>query len=286
MKSRIIDFHTHIFPDRIAERALGKLSAASHTRVFADGTADGLRASMTRAGVDLSVALPVATAAGQTAHINERAVEIHRRAAETGIDSFGAAHPDDPDWERELKKLKAAGVKGVKIHPPYQAVDIDDVRYLRILGKAGELGLTVVTHAGLDVGLPGDEQATPDKILRAVRAAGPVRLVCAHMGGWKRWDEVRGLLADTEALLDTSFSLDPMTPNGDGYPWREEELRRLDDGEFLGMIRLFGADRILFGTDSPWEDQAEEVKRIRRLGLTEAEEAAVLGGNAERLLAE
>ena len=286
MTPRIIDFHTHIFPDRIAERALGKLSAASHTRVFADGTAAGLRASMTRAGVDLSVVLPVATAAGQTAHINERAAETHRRAAETGIDSFGAAHPDDPDWERELKKLKAAGVKGIKIHPPYQGVDLDDPRYLRILEKAGELGLTVVTHAGLDVGLPGAEQAAPDKILRAVKAAGPVRLVCAHMGGWKRWDEVRRLLADTEVYLDTSFCLEPMAPNGDGYPWREEELRRLDEEAFRDMARLFGAERILFGTDSPWEDQAEEVKRIRRLDLTEAEKEAVLGGNAERLLAE
>ena len=281
---RVIDFHTHVFPDAVAGRALAKLRAGSHTRPFTDATAAGLQASMAAAGVDLSVVLPVATGAGQTAHINDRAIRIHREAAATGIDSFGAAHPDDPDWKRELEKIAAAGLKGIKIHPPYQETDLDDPRYLRILEKAGELGLTVVTHAGLDVGLPGFRQTTPDKIRRAVKAVGPVRLVCAHMGGWKCWKEVRDLLADTDIWLDTAFSLGPMTPDGDGYPWTPEELERLSAEDFCGLVRLFGAGRILFGTDSPWEDQAAELARLRALPLSEADLSAILGGNAERIL--
>ena len=284
MSTRIIDFHTHTFPDRVADRALAKLRAGCHTRSFTDGTAAGLRASMDRAGIDLSVVLPVATSAAQVAHINDRAIEAHRRAGETGLDSFGAAHPGDPDWRGELDRLAAAGVRGIKIHPPYQGVDLDDLRYLRVLDRAGELGLLVVTHAGLDVGLPGAEQSTPEKIRRAIDAVGPVKLICAHMGGWKCWEDVCALLAETGVWLDTSFSLGPMTPCGDGYPWRPEALNRLDSEAFCGMIRLFGAARVLFGTDSPWSDQADALARFRALPLTEDEKTAVLGGNAEKLL--
>ena len=103
------------------------------------------------------------------------------------------------------------------------------------------------------------------------------------MGGWKCWDAVCELLADTEILLDTSFSLGVMTPNGDGYPWGETELDRLSEEAFCNMVHLFGADRILFGTDSPWEDQEDSVKRIRSLPLGNEELAAILGGNAKKL---
>ncbi len=280
----VIDFHTHVFPDRIAPRALEKLRGGSHTKTFTDGTEAGLRASMQRSGVDLSVVLPVATSAAQTEHINDRAILTHQMAGETGVDSFGAAHPEDPDWEKEIKRIAAAGLRGIKIHPPYQGVDLDDPRYLRILEKAGELDLTVVTHGGLDVGLPGAAQATPDKIRRAVMAAGPCRLVCAHMGGWKRWDEALDCLADTGVMLDTSFSLGRMTPSGDGYPWKEEELERLGEDGFVRMVRAFGAERVLFGTDSPWEDQEESLKSFRRLPFDGKETELILGGNAKRLL--
>ena len=282
--ARIVDFHTHTFPDKIADRALSKLRAGSHTATFTDGTAAGLQRSMKRAGIDLSVVLPVATSAAQTEHINDRAMLTHRSAGETGVDSFGAAHPDDPNWERELERIAAGGLRGIKIHPPYQGVDMDDPRYLRILDKAGTLGLTVVTHAGLDVGLPGAEQALPEKIRRAVKSVGPVRLVCAHMGGWKCWDAVCDCLADTEVMLDISFSLGRMTPDGDGYPWTDEELERLTEEEFVRMTRLFGAERILFGTDSPWEDQAESLARFRRLPLSAVEQEMIVGGSAARLL--
>ncbi len=281
---RVIDFHTHIFPDRIADRALAKLRAGSHVMSYTDGTLAGLQASMKEAGISLSVVLPVATSAAQTEHINEQAIRTHQAAGKTGVDSFGAAHPDDPDWERELKKIAEAGLRGIKIHPPYQEVDRDDPRDIRILEKAGELGLTVVTHGGLDVGLPGAAQATPDKIRRAVLAAGPVRLVCAHMGGWKGWEEVYDCLGDTGVMLDTAFALGRMKPSGDGYPWAEGELDLLSDEAFVRMVWQFGPERILFGTDSPWDDQKECVRHIRRLPLSEAERTMILGGNADRLL--
>lgn len=280
----IIDFHTHVFPDAIAARAVDKLRASSHTRAFTDGTVSGLRASMAKAGIDASVVLPVATSAKQVQHVNDASIQMNERAGETGVCSFGCMHPDYPDWHDELARIAGAGLKGVKVHPPYQGVDFDDLRYLRVLNRCGELGLIVVTHAGLDVGLPGAEQAAPEKILRAVKAVGPVKLALAHMGGWRCWKRVEDLLTGTGVYLDTSFSLGPMTPGDDGFYPDEESLRRLNEADFLRMIRLFGADHILFGTDSPWDDQAAQLQKIRALPLSEEEIELICGGNAQRLL--
>ncbi|MBO4926176.1 MAG: amidohydrolase family protein [Clostridia bacterium] len=281
----IVDIHTHVFPEKIAAAAVDKLAAASHTHPFSDGTAAELQASMRAAGVDLSVALPVATAPRQVPHINDAALQMNEHAAESGILSFGCMHPDFPDWHAELGRIARAGVRGIKLHPAYQEVDFDDPRTLRILDRCGELGLAVLTHAGLDVGLPGHAEAAPDKIARALLAVGPVRLILAHMGGWRWWAQAEALLRDTGAYLDTSFSLGPMTPLNDGScAAAPEGLQRLTEKQFVHMVRAFGPDRILFGTDSPWEDQAAEIGKIRALPLADEEKAAILGGNARRLL--
>ena len=279
----VIDFHTHTFPDAIAASTLKKLSGVSHSAPFTDGTGTGLAASMAEAGVDLSVVLPVATSPRQVRHINEAAALANRRTAETGLFSFGCIHPDCENWREELDRIAALGLKGVKLHPVYQGVDLDDPRYLRILTRAGELGLVAVTHAGVDIGYPDAANCLPRVLLRAVRQAGPVKLVAAHMGGWKRWEEALELLADTSVYLDTSFSLGRMTPLGDGY-YGPADLELLGEEQFVRMVRAFGADRILFGTDSPWSGQRESVEWLRALPLAEGEKAAILGGNARRLL--
>ena len=280
----IIDFHTHTFPDAIAPAAVNKLQAASHTKPFTDGTVNGLRASMAAAGMDVSVVLPVATSPKQVPHINDSAIRVNAQAKETGVFSLGGMHPDFPDWEREMERLCAAGVRGVKVHPPYQGVDFDDSRFIRILKKASGLGMLVVTHAGLDVGLPGAEQSTPEKLLRAREKAPDTILILAHMGGWRCWDDVERLLPGAGVYLDTSFALGQMTPNGDGYYKKEKDLAMLEDEQFLRLVSLFGADHILFGTDSPWGDQTAALQKIRALPLSAAYTRAILGGNAEKLL--
>lgn len=279
----IIDFHTHTFPDKIAASALQKLSGASHTRPFSDGTAAGLSSSAKGAGIDLSVVLPVATNTKQVPSVNDYAAKTNLTTERTGLFSFGCIHPDYPEWKEELSRISALGLKGVKLHPVYQGVDFDDPRYLRILDRAGELGLIVVTHAGLDIGFPGVERCSPTHILHAVKQVGPVTLILAHMGGWRQWKQAEELLADLPVLLDTAFSEGEITPLGDGY-YSPEKLPMLDEAALLRMIRTFGADRVLFGTDSPWSDQEESLNFLRSLPLKETEREAILGGNACRLL--
>ena len=280
----IIDIHTHTFPPRVAGRALASMQANCHTALFSDGTAEGLARRAGKAGIGVSVVQPVATRPDQPAHINDSVIALNRDFSGTGLLSFGAMHPLCEAWEAELDRLAEAGVKGIKLHPVYTHTDIDKEESVRILRKCRELGLTVLIHCGWDVGIPGSDEAAPEKIRRALDAAGPVKLIAAHMAGWRCWEEAAGLLADTGVYPDTAFSLGRMTPAPDGWPWTEEELRLLDARAFCDLVRAYGADHVLFGTDSPWADQEEEVRRIQALPLSEEEKRGILGGNTEKLL--
>ena len=232
----MIDFHAHTFPERIAAGAIAKLQQASHSTAFTDGTVAGLRTSMTRAGIDAAVLLPVATNPLKVQHMNDLSIRMNGL---DGLHWFGCMHPDAEDWHGELARIASAGVKGIKLHPVYQGVDIDDVRMLRILGRAAELGLIVVTHAGADIGFPGVVRCSPQMIRRALKQVDGVTLVCAHMGGWRNWQEVADALLDTTALLDTAFTLGSIEPIDSHYA--PEELPMLADDDFCALVRAFGA---------------------------------------------
>lgn len=276
----IIDFHTHTFPDRIAQKAIQGMQASSHAAAFGPGTLSGLKASMDAAGIAHSVVLPVATNPAKLSSMNDSSIALN---GQFGIFHFGAVHPLAENWREELDRIAAAGLKGIKIHPHYQGTDITDIRYLRLLGRAAELGLITVMHAGLEIGYPGVVRCSPEMTASALKQLGNIPIVLAHMGGWKNWDRVAELLEPTGCMLDTAISMGRVVPTAPGH-YREDELPLLDEGAFCALVRSFGSKRVLFGTDCPWSDQATEAKRIRALPLTDAEKADILFRNAQRLL--
>ncbi len=279
----IIDIHTHTFPPQVAKSAIRKLSHASHTIPFSDGSAEGLLSCMTRAGIDLSLILPVATSPRQVEHINDSAAALNEAYSGRGLFSFGCIHPDYENYIKELSRIKELGLKGVKIHPVYQGVDLDDPRYLRIFDRIAELDLIAITHTGLDVGFPGIVRCSPRMALHVVKEIGDFPFILAHMGGWKNWDDVPELLSETHVFLDTSFSTDRMHPLSDGY-WTEEDLCLLDRDGFMRLYKAFGPDRLLFGTDSPWSPQTESISFIQELPIGVREKQKILGENAALLL--
>ncbi|MBQ7090940.1 MAG: amidohydrolase family protein [Clostridia bacterium] len=276
----IIDIHTHTFPDKIAAPAIAKMQQDCHAQAFSSGTLDGLKASMQAAGIDRSVVLPVATNPLKIASINDLSIALTER---DGLIYFGCVHPDAENWHEELGRIAAAGLKGIKIHPVYQGVDIDDPRFLKILARAAELNLLVVMHAGDDIGFPGVVRCSPKMIRNALGQVKGVKLIAAHMGGWKNWEVVAENLVDTDVMIDTAFSLGKVVPLEAGY-YTEEQLWMLRDEPFCELVRAFGSKRVLFGTDSPWADQAAAVHDIQNLPLTDEEKVDILGENAHRLL--
>ncbi|MBR5751493.1 MAG: amidohydrolase family protein [Clostridia bacterium] len=274
------DIHTHTFPEKIARAAMEKLSGLSHTLPFTDGTADGLRRSMAEAGIDVSLVLPVATNPAQVEHVNDSSILLNDAGGETGIYSFGCMHPEYPAPEKELERLKKAGIRGIKLHPVYQGVDFDDEKYIRILKTAFGLGMWALVHAGLDVGFPGVEHVSPRMILRVVERLGGDRLILAHMGAWRQWEEAAGLLSGTGVMIDTSFSIGRMTPADDTLT--QPEMLSVNEAE--DIIKAYGADRVLFGTDSPWGGQKESLELFGKLDLSEADRDRILWLNAKRVL--
>ena len=275
----ITDFHTHTFPDAIAQRAIAGMQANSHAAAFNSGTQDGLLASMDAAGIGRSVVLPVATNPLKISSMNDKLLSQEKSQR---VVNFGAMHPQAENWKQELNRLAAAGVPGIKLHPQYQDTDITDIRYLRILDHAAGLGLLTVTHAGDEIAYPGVVRCSPEMVRTVFDQLGNIPLVLAHMGGWKNWQRVAENLAHTGCYLDTAISLGSIVPIDDHYA--PTDLPLLSEEDFVSLVRAFGSHRILFGTDSPWADQAEEIRKLTSLPLTQAELENILSHNAARLL--
>lgn len=263
----IIDFHTHTFPDKIAAKAIASLAEKGGTAPFRDGTLSSLKESMRRGGIDCSVILPVATKPEQVPSINRLAAELNGIG---GIIYAGAIHPDCENIEQILDEIKSAGLFGIKLHPDYQGVYFTDRRVLNILEAAARRGLYIVTHAGRDIAYPNDVHCTPDHVLGALGELGEVihnRLILAHMGGCDMGEEVLEKLCGKPVYMDTAFVLDR-------YPELCKEI-----------IKMHGADKILFATDSPWADQGEYVGLMRGFGFSDKELSLIFHENAKRLLA-
>lgn len=279
----IIDFHTHTFPDAIAAGVLKKLQAMSRSMPYTDATNDGLRRSMERAGIDISVLLPVMTNVEQVHKLNEFAARINETTEQTGLVSLGGMHPDCSNYREELAHAVSLGLKGIKIHPAYQRADLDDIRFLRILDRASELGLFVLTHAGYDIGIPGHDFCSVQHVQNVMKEVAPDQLILAHMGGWWNWDMVEQELAGLPLYFDTAFSTGEIRP-AQGLTRTPEESMMMNPERFTRLVRAHGTDKILFATDCPWSDQKEVLEFIRGCDFTEEEQAAILGGNAQKLL--
>lgn len=282
MERKIIDFHTHAFPDKIAGKTIDLLSKKAGIPAHTDGTTEGLRRSLTEAGISIGIVLPVVTRPEQFESITGFAAQINENGCcydtadganggqgggKADLLSFGGIHPDTPDYKRELKTLADLGFRGIKLHPDYQGVYFDDIRYMRIMEYASELGLIIITHAGVDIGFPDAVRCTPKRALKVLREIKPEKLVLAHMGGWSLWKEVIDTLAGEPVYLDTAYS-----------------MGHISEKHFMTLCHTHGAEKILFGTDCPWGNPKRDVETFLSMSLTTEEQELILHGNAEKLL--
>lgn len=265
----IIDFHTHIFPDAIARSTIEALSKSASIPPHSDGTATGLRAQMSKAEVDIAINLPVLTKAKQFDSIVKFAQNLNLGKECPSIISFAGMHPDIEDYESKLEEIKALGFLGIKLHPDYQGTFIDDERYIKILAYAKKLDLITVTHAGLDGAFVGQPiKCTPLRTLKLLDALGGYdKLVLAHMGGNELFDEVLNELAGESVYFDTSYV-----------------LSFIGQDMFEKILARHGEDKILFATDSPWQDECKEISLLRSFKLGDKVNEKIFSQNAIKLL--
>lgn len=279
----IIDFHTHTFPEKISIKVMDKLSKVSGALPSTTGSVSALAESMQAARVDYSINLPVMTSPNQVISVNTALIQSKQAMLKDGIITFGGIHPDFIDYKAELKRLKREGILGIKLHPAYQNMDLDDIRMMRIISYASELGLIVLTHAGYDIGIYDHNYASVAHILKVLRDVQPEKFVLAHMGNWAFWNEVESDLAGAPVWFDSAFSVGPIEQRQDGgvYPYNNIVLK---DEDFLRLARKHGMDKILFATDCPWQGQKRYVERFQNIGLTKEEQHLFFAENAVKLL--
>lgn len=261
----IIDFHTHVFPDALAERAVSTL-LLNIDEVFTpitDAKVSGLLQHMSISGVDISVVQPVITKQSQFHDLNIWA----RSICSDRLISFGGIYPHTDDYKRDIDFVVSLGLKGLKFHAEYQDFVIDDPKMLRIYDYALSQGLIILHHAGFDPGFSEPKKSSPLRFANIANAMKGGVIVAAHFGGHAEWDDVERYIVGTSIYLDTSM----------GFEYFPDE-------QFLRIARNHGVEKILFASDSPWSDAITELTRLRALPLSGNEKDMILGQNAKRVL--
>jgi len=264
----IIDIHTHIFPDAIAETVVSDAEKSLELPAKGSGTEKGLREQMKESGVDVSVVLAVSPEARLVRKTNDWLLKVQDKS----LVFFGTIHPDMPDWEHEIVRLKNAGVKGIKFNALLQKIMPDDKRMFPIYEKMAEEELIALFHSGASHkernNLCG-VLSTPERIASVMDSVPRLKIIAAHYGGNHMLDQVEDRLVGRDLYIDTAYPPDVFS---------------LDARRVVRMIRKHGAHKVLFGTDWPWESQERGIRYIRSLDLSEREKDLVLGVNGENLL--
>lgn len=258
----IVDCHMHVWPDHIADAMQSQTPAGMPLRF--NGKLSGLLESMDDAGIDMGLALGVGIKASTVARTNEFIGSVPRDR----LVPMGTVHPD-LSVDENLKSLLDNGIVGVKLHPLFQALSLDDPRVHDILAGLSELGMPVVTHVGAGQDEEANRRGAPVLLRRLADSLPDLRLIACHYGGYHRLDEAEQHVVGSSVTLETSW---PPT------------MAELEPERVVRLIRMHGADRVVFGSDWPMADPAAEIAAIRNLGLTKEEEDGILGDNLARLL--
>lgn len=263
----IIDFHTHCYPDKAAPKALQNLCSEHGVASHSDGTLGGLQESMARAGIGLSVVLPIATNAGQHPKLTDWAAKISRENKE--IIAFGSVYPREDDWREQIDYVKKNGLPGLKLHPDFQEFYYKEQRILDMISYAIDIGLLVTVHVGVDPSCLELVHSTPQMVRCVVDSVQSERLILAHLGGHLYWDEVLDYICGTNCTIDMALT-----------------TGTINSRKLLKILSKHGYDRILFGTDSPWSDQRVSVRMMEVLNiqLPAGAKDKIMYGNAARLL--
>jgi len=266
-KYKIFDIHTHTYPEAISERAVVSLNAFYEFVCEGKGTYADLEANCRENNVRGMLLFSVATNAHQVQKVNDTIAALAKKSREDGYETVGFAgmHQDFPDFAAEIDRAESIGLRGVKIHPDIQGIDIDSPRMMELC-EILEGRMPLYLHMGDD--RPQYRFSEPKKLARVLDRFPKLEVVAAHLGGYHAWDEAVNYLAGRPNVwYDTSSAVWFIT------------------SEYAGeLIHKLGADRVMFGTDYPVKTTAGEIERILKIDLTEKEREDIFYNNAKRFL--
>ncbi len=273
----LVDCHTHAFAEKIAEKAVAQLINYYHIETTLGGRLVDLLESAVTAGLDAMILLVAATRPEQVKPANDWALFLNSLSGddlkkEYHYDSlprivpFGTFHPDDPNWFDEISRLRKAGVKGIKLHPEFQGIDLADPRLLNFFAEI-ENDFILMVHIG-DPVVSESNNSTPQKVADILDHFPKLRIIAAHMGGYQFWDQAYRILAGRDLYLDTSSTLE-----------------YIDPGLLQKIFERHDPEKILFGSDYPLRSPVQELALIKKLNwLTSTQKERIIGQNCVKLL--
>ncbi len=261
-KFTVIDSHCHIYPEKIAKPAVESTGRFYDMTALGDGTVNSLLALGEKVGIDRFVVQSVATTPHQVQSINNfiaREVSTHPDK----LIGLGTLHPDSDDLKRDLEHIKELGLHGVKLHPDIQKFKIDDYRCLKIYELCESENMPILMHTG-DYRY---DYSNPNRLVPILDIYKNLTIIGAHLGGWSVWDEACEKLAGyPNFYVDSSSS-----------------LYELPTDKATEIIRRYGTDHVLFGSDYPVFSPDIELNRFMALPLTDDEKRAILSENVLKL---
>lgn len=262
----IIDTHIHCFPDAIAKRAVENVSCGIEEFSRVRGNFDEMIENMDRGGVDKGFFLNVATNPHQTPKVNAYSLSLNRYKGR--IYSFGSVHPDCENIPGMIEDIKNSGLHGLKLHPDYQGYYINDEKYAPIFKTCAALRFPIILHCGFDPKYPDDTHATPKMIREVIDRYPELVLVCAHLSSnGILTDDVLKYICGQNVWLDTAFCVNA---------WKPENAKLI--------IENHDINKIMFGSDTPWETPKATADYIRALGFSESANEKIFHENAENFM--
>lgn len=257
----IIDCHCHVYPDKIADRAVEHIGSFYDLDMHFDGRVSSLVESGKKTGVRHYIIFSVATTPHQVHSINSFIAETAKNSCGL-MTGLGTLHPDSENLEADIQEIKDLGLKGVKLHADFQEFKIDDPKCDKIYSMC-EGELPVLLHTG-DTRF---DFSNPERVENVLKKHKNLTVIGAHFGGWSCWKDAAERLHRYENFyVDCCSTFNWLSP---------EECKRL--------VRLYGADKVLFGTDYPMWSHEVEFECFKNMGLTSEEEEKILYKNAMKL---
>ena len=258
---KYFDFHTHIFPDKIAGKAIGFLEEYYHHQWPGDGSRADLLAAMDDAEVYASVIFSCATKPEQVVPANDFLAQLQNESNGRFL-AFGTLHPDHRDIAGELQRIKDMGLKGIKFHPDFQKIYLDEPKMMKIYELIGD-SMPIVLH----MGDWRTDFSSPWRLAGVLDALPHLNIVAAHFGGYSEWDEVKKHLVGRRVWFDTSSTF-----------WE------LPAGEAREIALAHGTDKLLFGSDYPTSLPKAAIRDVLSMELSEADNEKIFYRNAMELL--
>lgn len=256
----VIDVHAHIYPEKIATKAVEAIGGFYNIGMRGEGTSTRLLAAMEKTPITNFVVHSVATKPESVESIND--FIARECAAHPEFIGFMAMHQDYPDPEKEIERAISLGLKGMKIHPDTQAVNLDDPRLMNVYEMI-EGRLPIIIHTG-DY---RTDYSHPGRLKNVLHTFPNLVVDAAHFGGWSMPEVAFDYLGNENCFVDMSSSM---------YWLGQRRTKEL--------CRLYGTDRVMFGSDFPMWDPVSEYSTFTGIDFTDDELENMLWHNAERFL--